>query len=282
MSVPLIDLQAGDDAALARRIDAALREAGFFALVGHGVPQAVFDAAFDASHRFFALAEADKKRWHIDGWPVKRGFDPIGWQSLDVGMPPDVKESFYTGNTSYGPNQWPDEALVPGFRAACEAYSAAMRAAGAAADGAVRAGAGHGAAGLRRLHARPHLHHAAAALPAAAGAGGAGADRLRRAHRLGRADAAGAGRCRRPAGAACRRQLARRAADARRAGRQHRRHDAALDQRPLALDDAPRHQPVSAAATAGRSPISSTSTPRRASHRCLAASAPATRPATSR
>ena len=80
----------------------------------------MFDAAFDASHRFFALAEADKKRWHIDGWPVKRGFDPIGWQSLDVGMPPDVKESFYTGNTSYGPNQWPDEALVPGFRAACE------------------------------------------------------------------------------------------------------------------------------------------------------------------
>jgi len=42
-------------------------------------------------------------------------------------MPPDVKESFYTGNTSYGPNQWPDEALVPGFGAACEAYSQAMQ-----------------------------------------------------------------------------------------------------------------------------------------------------------
>jgi len=104
-----------------------IARAGFFALVGHGVPQAVFDAAFGASKRFFALAEADKKRWHIDDWPIKRGFDPIGWQSLDVGMPPDVKESFYTGNTSYGPNQWPDEALVPGFGAACEAYSQAMQ-----------------------------------------------------------------------------------------------------------------------------------------------------------
>ncbi len=68
------------------------------------------DAAFDASRRFFALAEHEKKRWHINGWPIKRGFDPMGWQSLDVGMPPDVKESFYTGNTSLGPNQWPDDA----------------------------------------------------------------------------------------------------------------------------------------------------------------------------
>jgi isopenicillin N synthase-like dioxygenase len=126
MSVPLIDLSASDDRSLARAIDAALREAGFFALVSHGVRQPLFDAAFAASHRFFALAEDDKKRWHIDGWPIKRGFDPIGWQSLDVGMPPDVKESFYLGNTSLGPNQWPDEVLVPGFRAACEAYSAAM------------------------------------------------------------------------------------------------------------------------------------------------------------
>jgi isopenicillin N synthase-like dioxygenase len=125
-SVPLIDLAEMPDAALARRIDDALRESGFFAVVGHGVPQPVIDAAFDASHRFFALAESDKRRWHIDGWPLKRGFDPIGWQSLDVGMPPDVKESFYTGNTSYGPNQWPDEALVPGFRAACEQYAQAM------------------------------------------------------------------------------------------------------------------------------------------------------------
>jgi len=126
MSVPLIDLSAAPDTVLAQHIDAALRESGFFAVAGHGVPQPVVDAAFDASHRFFALAEHDKARWYIDGWPIKRGFDPIGWQSLDVGMPPDVKESFYMGNTSLGPNQWPDEALVPGFRAACEAYSQAM------------------------------------------------------------------------------------------------------------------------------------------------------------
>lgn len=125
MAVPLIDLAGAPPALLARRIDEALCGDGFFGIVGHGVPREVVAAAFDAGHRFFALGESDKRRWHIDGWPLKRGFDPIGWQSLDPGNPPDVKESFYLGVESIGPNQWPDEAVVPGFRAAMEAYSAA-------------------------------------------------------------------------------------------------------------------------------------------------------------
>ena len=153
MPVPLLDLSIGTPASLARQIDVALRDSGFFAVRHHGVAPGVVSAAFDAAHRFFALRQADKERWHIDGWPheeahgrpklphppsggltrsgrlggaLKRGFDPIGWQSLDPGQPPDVKESFYLGVEAIGPNQWPDEALLPGFRAACNSYSAAM------------------------------------------------------------------------------------------------------------------------------------------------------------
>jgi isopenicillin N synthase-like dioxygenase len=125
--IPVIDLAADSPAALARAIDEALRDAGFLAITGHGVPAAVVEAAFAAGRRFFALAEAEKRRWHIDGWPLQRGFDPVGWQSLDPAQPPDLKESFYLGVESIGPNQWPDETLVPGFRDACDAYSAAMR-----------------------------------------------------------------------------------------------------------------------------------------------------------
>jgi len=125
-ALPLIDLSAEPAEALARRIDAALREAGFFAVTGHGVTDAVVAAAFDAGHRFFALPEATKSRWHIDRWPLRRGFDPIGWQALDPTQPPDAKESFYTGVEANGPNQWPDEAQLPGFRAGIEAYAAAM------------------------------------------------------------------------------------------------------------------------------------------------------------
>ena len=125
MAVPVVDLAAGTPAGQAAAIDAALREHGFFAVVNHGVDAAVVAAAFDAGHRFFALDEPTKRRWHIDGWPLKRGFDPVGWQALDPTQPPDIKESFYLGVEAIGPNQWPDEALLPGFRAAMEAYSAA-------------------------------------------------------------------------------------------------------------------------------------------------------------
>jgi isopenicillin N synthase-like dioxygenase len=126
MALPLIDLSRGSPAEQAALIDAALRQAGFFAITGHGVDEALRAAAFDAAHRFFALPQASKERWHVDRWPLKRGFDPIGWQALDVNQPPDLKESFYLGVEAIGPNQWPDEALVPGFQAACNAYSNAM------------------------------------------------------------------------------------------------------------------------------------------------------------
>ena len=105
MSLPLVDLQADAPEAQARRIDVALRETGFFAVTNHGVPAAVATAAFDAGHRFFALPEDTKQRWHIDRWPLRRGFDPIGWQALDPTQPPDLKES-----ARYGQRvslQWP-------------------------------------------------------------------------------------------------------------------------------------------------------------------------------
>ncbi len=123
--IPVIDLGDTSDERAASEIDAALVSHGFFALRGHGVPPAVTLAAFDAGRRFFALPEDTKRRWHID--LKQRGFDPIGWQALDPDQPPDLKESFYLGVEHIAPNQWPDEALVPGFRAACEAYAQAMR-----------------------------------------------------------------------------------------------------------------------------------------------------------
>jgi isopenicillin N synthase-like dioxygenase len=126
MTLPLIDLNHGSPADQAAAIDRALCQAGFFAIRGHGVDEAVRAAAFDAAHRFFALPQGTKEGWHVDRWPLKRGFDPIGWQALDVNQPPDIKESFYLGVESIGPNQWPHEELVPGFQAACNAYADAM------------------------------------------------------------------------------------------------------------------------------------------------------------
>ena len=97
MQPPLIDLASATADALAARIDHALRDSRFSSVVDHGVPAEMRRAAFAAAHALFSLPEADRARWHIGGWPVKRGYDPIGWQSLDVGQPPDLKESFYLG-----------------------------------------------------------------------------------------------------------------------------------------------------------------------------------------
>jgi isopenicillin N synthase-like dioxygenase len=126
MGIPVIDLAAADAPTVARRLGQSFASAGFCAITGHGVADDVIAAAFDAGRRFFALPEETKRRWHIDGWPVKRGFDPIGWQALDPVNPPDLKESFYLGVEAIGPNQWPDEALVPGFRSSLDAYAVAM------------------------------------------------------------------------------------------------------------------------------------------------------------
>ncbi len=123
----------------AARIDQACRQHGFFYISGHGIAQARIDDAYAASRAFFALPEDTKDRWHIRHSGIKRGFDPVGWQSLDPGRPHDLKESFYlgvdrpphdplvlAGTPNHGPNQWPDEPLVPGFRYAMEAYAAAL------------------------------------------------------------------------------------------------------------------------------------------------------------
>jgi isopenicillin N synthase-like dioxygenase len=128
VQIPLVDLAATPDAALLPQLSAALQDAGFFTLTGHGVPAATTAAAFAAAQAFFALPEATKRRWHIDLQPHQRGFDPVGWQALDPAAPPDLKESFYLGAEALGANVWPDAALVPGFRPACETYAEAMHA----------------------------------------------------------------------------------------------------------------------------------------------------------
>ena len=139
MQIPVIDLSVGTVESQATVIGAALAAAGFFSLVGHGVPHGVFDNAFDASRRFFACSDAVKADVHIGKSRHKHGFDPIGWQALDTSAPPDLKESFYLGAErapdhplvlegieNQGPNQWPSEQALPGFQAACNTYAAHM------------------------------------------------------------------------------------------------------------------------------------------------------------
>lgn len=122
-----------DKAAVAREFDRICRTIGFFYLSGHGIAAATMQGMLAQTARFFALDDAIKRTLTVD-WR-RRGYEPFGLQSLDATAPPDIKESLLLGLdqssehpyvkrglANYGPNLWPDETQLPGFRTFCEDY----------------------------------------------------------------------------------------------------------------------------------------------------------------
>ena len=147
--VPLIDLapaRAGDPAdrqQVARLIDQACVEIGFFAITGHGVAESVCRDLRDAAHAFFALKSAVKRHASPADARTPRGYHALGGEALstanDVVAPPDLKEfyhvgpvdigddAYYTGRTGrqfFLPNIWPDQPAE--FRTAAIAYYRTM------------------------------------------------------------------------------------------------------------------------------------------------------------
>ncbi|WP_411890243.1 isopenicillin N synthase family dioxygenase [Yoonia sp. SDW83-1] len=148
MSFPVFDLAAFEAARqderhdMASDLDRICRDTGFLVLQGHGVDQSVIDAVWTAADAFFQQDLAQKQAVA----PPYQGY-PYGYLGPDAEAlarskgeetPPDLKESFNGGplrvpvNASdeamafcYQPTLWPD---LPGFRAAWEAYYAAMEA----------------------------------------------------------------------------------------------------------------------------------------------------------
>ncbi len=148
--IPILDvagLSVGDPAAT-RRIAATLRDylerVGFLYIVGHDVPAQEVAAVRDMSKAFFALPEAEKLKLKIDR--NFRGYLPFAGSTIvtssvaKVSKPNQSESIFFmhevapddpaalAGAPLQGPNQWPDEALLPGFRGAIECYVAAMSA----------------------------------------------------------------------------------------------------------------------------------------------------------
>ena len=137
--VPIVDLT-DDDEAVARAIDAACRDVGFFSIVGHGVDPDL-TARLDADARaFFARPEAVKARIAMAlGGRAWRGWFPLGGE-LTSGVP-DGKEGLYfgtelgpdhpevqRGTPLHGANLFPDEPT--GLRPAVLAWLDAMTALG--------------------------------------------------------------------------------------------------------------------------------------------------------
>jgi isopenicillin N synthase-like dioxygenase len=133
--IPTIDL--GDpDAGPA--VDAALQEAGFLLVTGHGVDPELRAAVRAAARRFFALPPEVKARYAVRiggrGW-LAPGVEANGWVEGEP-TPPDLKESFAVGADTrtgdpavddvwFPPNVWPAE--VPELAELVSRWTTAMR-----------------------------------------------------------------------------------------------------------------------------------------------------------
>lgn len=137
-SLPVIDvapLLGRDDntrAGAAAKIGAACRDLGFFYATGHAISDATMASLMAASHRFFALPEAEKMKIAMArGGRAWRGFFPVGGE-LTSGKP-DIKEGVYFGEELgpgdprvkaglplHGANLFPD--AVPELKPAAMAF----------------------------------------------------------------------------------------------------------------------------------------------------------------
>lgn len=135
-SIPRIDIAAlaGDDPgarlAVAHAVGLASREIGFFAITGHGVPDACTAAVFDAAKAVFALPAEDKRALAIARHGHNRGYVGLGVEALDEATAPDLKEAYnlvWTDGATRPANIWPP---IDGWRAPVQAYFDAMLALG--------------------------------------------------------------------------------------------------------------------------------------------------------
>ncbi len=137
--LPVIDLEpwfAGDRQQrleLCRKLRHVCHEIGFFYVVNHGIPLSVSEVYLAMLKNFFALPEDTKKAIDKSSSPQFRGWEKLGSEltnnqvdyreQIDIGVdrnPLPDPDPYYMALV--GPNQWPSEATIPGFRETVDDY----------------------------------------------------------------------------------------------------------------------------------------------------------------
>lgn len=137
--LPVIDLEPWfhgaprQRAALASEVGRIAHEIGFFYVLNHGIAPSVSNRYLQTIKDFFALPPEDKQAIDKRNSRHFRGWERLGSEltnnetdfreQIDIGVD---RQAFENPDPYYmaliGPNQWPDEQALPGFRATVEDY----------------------------------------------------------------------------------------------------------------------------------------------------------------
>ena len=122
-AVPTLDAKSVNDASFAAALSAAYEEYGFVIIQNHGIDKRVIDHCLDCFHQFFALPEAEKRRYQVPGGGGARGYTAFGIETAKGATHHDLKEFWHVGRElppghrfakDMAPNIWVDG--IPGFR----------------------------------------------------------------------------------------------------------------------------------------------------------------------
>ncbi|WP_379922617.1 isopenicillin N synthase family dioxygenase [Erythrobacter sp. R86502] len=122
---------------IADELGRSFGEYGFAVVRDHGIPQDLIDEAEAVSKAFFALPDAAKRAYKIEGGGGARGYTPFGTEKAKDAEVFDLKEFWHVGRDLpaghpleqfMAPNVWPSE--VEGFRETMSALFAAFETAG--------------------------------------------------------------------------------------------------------------------------------------------------------
>jgi isopenicillin N synthase-like dioxygenase len=130
---PIIDLEpwfAGDRKQrleLCSQVRQICHETGFFYIINHGIPHQTSEAYVAILKDFFALPAAIKAAIDKQGSAQFRGWEKLGSEltnnqvdyreQIDIGVERNIlsnPDPYYMALV--GPNQWPPESVIPGFR----------------------------------------------------------------------------------------------------------------------------------------------------------------------
>ncbi|KAH7321242.1 hypothetical protein B0I35DRAFT_477746 [Stachybotrys elegans] len=136
-SVPVLDLEEArhdaTKAAFLGQLRHALIEVGFLYLKNVGIPDDVFEEVIKKGIAFFDLPEAEKLKIEMKNAPSFLGYSRLDAEitagqvdhreqidlSTEHGIPDPGSPPYYN---LLAPNQWPDEASLPGFRSTYSDY----------------------------------------------------------------------------------------------------------------------------------------------------------------